>query len=171
MRTSAKSFNIKGGYCSVYRDRLEINQHDVSGRVGKWLFQRGILSAAPLYLVLAILLLLGGGLGLVIQNYFLTFFLTLAAFMALYFFMQNRKYSFVPLILRQQIEKVHYEQAVPGKSRASFNILFAPDPENRPEWLLHRKLILPNTVHKGTSVADTAFWILKDEGLIKDRQS
>jgi len=170
MRISAKTFSIRSGHCTVYRDRMEIYQNDLSGRVGKWLFKRNIYSAAPFYLLLAFLLFLAGLLSLSIQNYFLLAFLCLAAVLALALFYQNRRRSFVPIIRREQIESLTYREAVPGKARPSFEVLFMPQPEKKPKLKLLRQIVLPNSIQKGTRVADTAYWILKDEGMLTDPQ-
>lgn len=169
MRTSAKTFNIKSGSCTIYRDRIEIYQNDLSGKIGKWLFKRNIYSGGPSYLLLALGLFLASGLAFFIQNYFLCAFLFATAVIGFFLFFQNRKLSFVPLVLRSQITQLKYHEAIPGKSRPFFEISFAPQPEDKPGYILVRKIVLPNTLHNGTSVADTAYWIMKDEGLINDR--
>lgn len=167
---SAKTFSIRSGSCTIYRDRIEIFQSDFSGQMGKWLFQRKIFTAGPTYLLLALGLLLASGLAFAIQNFFLCAFLFATSIIGLFLFFQNRKLSFVPRIERVQIKEITYQEAIPGKSRPQFEVEFCPKPEENPDFTLIRRIVLPNTLHKGTSVADTAYWILKDEGLITDRQ-
>ncbi|MCI4671535.1 MAG: hypothetical protein MRZ79_25555 [Bacteroidia bacterium] len=171
MRSSTKSFNIRSGRCTIYRDRVEILQEDISGKIGNWLFKRNIHSAGPVYLLAALLLFIASLLSLTLTNYFLLTFLIATTVVAIYLFFQNRNYSLAPLIQRDQINQIRYHEAIPGKSRPYFEISFSPKKEEKPDLVLLRKIVLPNTRHKGTTVADTAYWILKDEGLISDRQA
>ncbi|MEM8889444.1 MAG: hypothetical protein AAGD28_15820, partial [Bacteroidota bacterium] len=68
-----------------------------------------------------------------------------------------------PLIIRRDIIEVNFQKAVEGKARASMEILFEEEGKK------FKKLIsLPSLMQNGAEVANSAYWILRDEGLIKD---
>lgn len=134
---------------------------DVSGKMAEWLYRKGISVSIPFYLLATVLL---GTLALVaylIANFFLAIFLAASAVVALYALWHNRKTSISPVILRKDIESVSYQAAVPGQSRARFVIKYRPKKRE-----LQRNLALPTATHQGTSIADTAYWMMREEGLV-----
>ena len=162
MRSGAKSFSIKNGHCYLYADRIEIVRSDVLGRLTQFLFRRGYQRARVLYLLLSLVLAIATVLSLAISNYFLVLFFGIMTLLGLYASQVNRSVSFAPIIPKRSIEKVHYRKAVQGEARAAFIVHFRP--ENR---LLKRIIPLPTRSHNGNSLADAAYWIMRDEGLVE----
>jgi hypothetical protein len=91
----------------------------------------------------------------------LVLFFAISALVALYALWANRKISFAPLLPRKEIESVEYLPAVPGQSRARFLVQYRPR-----KRLLTRILSMPTATHQGTTIADTAFWMMREEGFI-----
>ncbi|MEM7368245.1 MAG: hypothetical protein AAF587_06550 [Bacteroidota bacterium] len=123
---------------------------------------KGIHGAYIYYVIAFVGLLTATFLTRLIDNYFLAFFFAISALGALYGLWVNRQISYATHIPRAQIESVAYAPAVQGVSRATLSILFRPK-----KRLYRRKLILPNATHQGTSLADTAYWMMREEGLIQ----
>lgn len=161
-QSGPKSFSLKTGNCYIYPDRIEIQRADIQGKFFSFMEQRGI-HGAYVYYVITFLGLIGATfLTTLIDNYFLAFFFALSSLGALYGLWVNRQISFAQIIPRAQIESVDYAPAVEGVSRATLSILFRPK-----KRLFKRKLILPNATLQGTSLADTAYWMMREEGLIQ----
>jgi len=163
MKSGAKSFNIKGGYCYLYPDRIEVLRQDALGQLTAFLFRRGYQRALVLYLLLSVLMVLGALITALIDNYFLASFFTLLIPFSLGAAWFNRDLSFAPVIPKRSVEHVEYRRAVQGESRAAFIISFRPE-----KRLLRRVISLPTHTHRGTSLADTAYWMMRDDGLITD---
>ena len=163
--TGAKSFEIKGGTFYILSDRLEISSREWLTKIGSWLYTRGLQSAFWLYLGPCLLLLMGTGLSFTLNNYFLTGFLAAASLLMLYYAIARRKYTFASVIFRNEIQSFVYHPAVPGVSRAYFEIQFLPTNSSR---ALRRSVQLPSRMYNGASLADTAYWMVKDEGLIQE---
>lgn len=164
MRGGAKSFNTKYGYCHLYPDRIELVRKDWVGWLMGFLFRRGYRRAVVLYVLLSIGLGLALLLSLSISNYFLSFFFLVATLVTIYASVRNRDLSFALVIPKKSIEKVNYHRAVEGESRATFVVYFRPN-EGQP--LLRRIIPLPTRTHQGTTLADTAYWMMRDEGLVE----
>mgnify|MGYP006268340823 CR=1 FL=1 len=163
MKAGAKSFNLQGGYCYLYPDRVEIQRNDALGRLTQFLSRRGYQRALVLYLLLSLGLALGALTTLLIDNLFLAAFFAILIPFSLGAAWVNRDLSFAPVIPKRSIEQVAYRRAVPGEARAKFVIHFRPDKRR-----LRRVLAMPPQTHQGTSLADTAYWMLRDDGLIQD---
>ncbi len=162
----AKSFSIRHGTCTLYGDRMEIHTRDFFSRVGAWAYQKGMRTAAPLIFALISGLFLATILSLLIENFFLAAFFGISIILAGWYVAKNRTLSFAPKILKSQIARVTYRKAVPGVAWARFEVYFREKEQGR---LLKRVLVIPNRIYNGTSLADTAFWILKDEGYLRDQ--
>ena len=162
MSPGPKSFSLKSGNCYLYPDRVEIQRTDLQGRISAWLSKKGLHAASLYYLAFFVGLLIAALLSQLIQNYFLSFFFGASALASLYGLWVNRRVSYASIIPRDQIESVEYQPAVQGVSRARFAIDF------RPKKRLYQRIIpLPSATHQGTSLADTAFWMMREAGLIK----
>jgi len=162
MRSGAKSFSIKNGHCYIYSDRIEIVRTDPMGRLLRFLFRRGYQRARILYLLLALAMAVATLLSFSIANYFLVLFFGIMTLLSLYASQVNRSVSFALTIPKRSIEQVTYRKAVQGEARAAFVVHFRP--ENR---LLKRIIPLPTRSHNGNSLADAAYWIMRDEGLVE----
>ena len=161
MRTGPKSFPTKNGLCQLYSDRIEINVNGAFGKLMRWLFGRGFKSMSVIYGLLFIGFVASTTIALIIENYFLAFFFIIFGLVSLYALWINRNVSIAPVIQRKEIEKVVYNEAIQGVSRASFDIYFKP--EGR---MLKRKIYLPSLMQKGAEVANSAYWMMRDEGLV-----
>ena len=107
--------------------------------------------------------LLALAISLWIVNYFLAFFFFGAALVTLYGLWTNRQVSLTPMITRRDILEVNFQKAIEGKARASMEILFEEEGKK------FKKLVsLPSLMQNGAAVENSAYWILRDEGLIKD---
>lgn len=162
MSQSRKSFPLKNGYCHIYSDRIEIEREDTPARILKFLEDKGLHRNWLLYLFLMIALLLAGLLAVEIENYFLAAFFAASALAALVAVWKNRKVSFSSEILRTQIDHVEYRQAVEGVSRAAFIIHFRPR-----KALLRRAIYLPTARQGGGQIAQSAYYMMKEEGFLK----
>ncbi len=162
MRSGSKSFSTKNGVCHLYPDRIEIDRQDWVGVLSRFLFKKGYQRAWVLYLLLTLAMVIGLILSLSIANYFLVFFFVVMSLASVAAAFKNRDLSFIPVIPKKSIEKVVYRKAIESQSRAAFTIYFRP--ENR---LMRRMILLPTRTHQGTSLADTAYWMMRDEGLVE----
>ncbi len=162
MRGGVKSFNTKNGYCHIYPDRLEIIRKDAVGWITLFLTKRGYRRAWVLYLLLSIAMVIATMLSISIGNYFLVLFFLLATLLTLGAAWKNRDLSFAPVIQKKNMDKVVYHRAVEGESRATFVVYFKTSEES--SKLLRRIIPLPTRTHQGTSLADTAYWMMRDEG-------
>lgn len=161
MKTAAKSFSIKNGNCHIFPDRIEIINTDPIGRFSAFLFKKGIKRAMVLYLLLLIGFVLSLLVALQIENYFLAAFFAVCIPLALYYGWTQRKVSLATVIPREQIASIDYNKAVKGVSRASFTIFFTPK-----KTTLQKPIPLPSLMQKGNQIADTAYWMMKEEGLL-----
>lgn len=157
----AKSFAIRNGTCTLYVDHVAIQGQDVVQRLANGLYGRGMVSAMPLMMALAGLLVMASISTLVISNYFLFAFMATMTALAVGYMLRNRNLSFTPRIEKSAIKKVDYFKAQPGVARARFVIYFTHNGQ-----LLKRILTIPNRVYNGTSLADSAYWMMKDEGYL-----
>ncbi|MEL6133030.1 MAG: hypothetical protein AAFR59_06655, partial [Bacteroidota bacterium] len=105
------------------------------------------------------------GLSFSLNNYFLTGFLAAAALLMVYYAVSKRKQTFAKVIYRSEIQSFVYHASNPGVSRAHFEIQFLPSARTKP---LTRLIQLPTRTYNGASLADTAYWMIKDEGLITE---
>ena len=165
MEVKAKSFPTKNGYCHIYTDRLEEERNDFSGKLYTWLSKKGIKRAWFLYFLLLFVLIIAAAISYyVLENYFLAIFFATAAVMDLFAIWRNRNIFISPIVPRNQIQSVIYHQAVPGVSRASFEVFF------KPKKRIQKKFIyLPLAQKGGKQVAQSVYYMMKEEGLIKDQ--
>ena len=163
MQVRPQSFPIAGGICKVQSDRIFIQQSSpVVFLANKWF--KGKLS--PIYLISGILLVMGCIAAWAIRNYFLAFFLLV---FAVYFFImlgKSRNKSLKNELFKKQVEKVVYHEPIPGKSRGEFVIHFLE--ENKK---FHRYISLATSGKKGLMIAQGAYHIFKDAGLIDKPQN
>lgn len=163
MRSGSKSFPTRNGTCQIFTDRIEFHGQGLSGRLSNWLYNKGFKRVSILYALLFFTFLLALVISLWIVNYFLAFFFFGASLVALYGLWTNRQVSLTPLITRRDIIGVNFQKAVEGKARASMEILFEEEGKK------YKKLVsLPSLMQNGAAVENSAYWILRDEGLIKD---
>ena len=164
MQARAKSFPTRYGYCYIYPDRLEEERNDVSGKIYRWLSNKGITRAWFLYFIAFLFFLLTTFLVFqFLENYFLTLFLAIVSLVSLYASWVNRNVSILPVIPRNQIDRVIYHQAVPGVSRTRFEVRFSPKKRE-----LKKMIHLP-TPHKGNrQLPQSVFYMMKEEGFIRD---
>ncbi len=158
-----RSFDIKNGYCQIYSDRIELQYKGLSGAFLRWLSRRGWRGEGLLYLMLTILFALLTLTAIIIENYFLALFFAVFSGVTLFALFQRRQYAFSLKIPRSEIEKVEYKEAVKGVSRAKFIIHFRPK-----KRLFLREILLPSLMQNGQSVAQSAYWMMRDEGLIQE---
>ena len=162
MKPGTKSFSTRHGYCQIHPDHLEIVREDPYGRMIWWLFRKGISRVLWFYLLFSLGLVLVALMSVQINNYFLATFFALFSLMALWASWHNRFVSFATYIPRKQIEGVSYQEAVQGESRATFLIHFRPR-----KRLLKRRLTMPSLSQGGSRIAQSAYYMLKEEGLIE----
>ncbi|RMG68090.1 MAG: hypothetical protein D6722_12215 [Bacteroidetes bacterium] len=162
MRGGSKSFATKNGSCHLYPDRIEIENHDLAGRLGAFLYRRGFRRAWVLYLLLALGMALAAASSYLIDNMFLAAFFAILVPVALIGLWTQRSVTYAPVIPRKEIESVVYRPAVKGVSRATFIIFFRPR-----KRLMQRLIPLPGITQQGTSLADTAYWMMREEGLVE----
>lgn len=162
MRGGSKSFVTKNGHCHLYPDRIEIEHHDIPGRLGAFLYRRGLRRAWVLYLLLSLAMSAAAGASILIENFFLAFFFGVLALAALAGVWTQRNMTYAPVVPRSQIESVVYRPAVTGVSRAAFVVYFRPR-----RRLVQRLISLPSLTQHGTSLADTAYWMMREEGLVE----
>ncbi|MEO0473184.1 MAG: hypothetical protein AAF206_26455 [Bacteroidota bacterium] len=155
-----RSFATRDGYCHLYSDRIEIEQ---SGGLRKWLDQKGIRREAALYLLAVILFAILALVTVLIENYFLAIFFAGVMLVSLFTAFSQRNTSFAFRIPRSQIEEVHYFPAQEGMSRASFRIDYRSG-----KSLLKRWVKLPGKTQNGNAIAQSAYWMMKEEGLLAE---
>lgn len=158
MESRSKFFPTKSGQCHIYPDRIELIS---SSGLDRMLAKRGVQRMVVIYFILLIVFGIAIGISLWINNYFLVAFFAIAWMFSLVSMWTNRNVSAATYIDRKHIERIDYEEAVPGQSRASFTVYFRPKKQ-----LLRRKILLPSILHNGHMVAQSAYYMFKDEGLL-----
>ncbi|MEM6764036.1 MAG: hypothetical protein AAF824_07785 [Bacteroidota bacterium] len=158
----SKSFPIKNGFCLIYPDKLEINQEDLLGKLEKFLYSKGVKTRVLLYMGLVLVLLIAFLISVSIANYFLSAFFLVLSGATVVFLLKNRKLSLATEIIRKNIQQVTYKEPLAGVSRAMFLITFT---EEGKTYL--KKLQLPPNSQQGQMVAQSAFLMMRDEGLIQ----
>ncbi|MEM6805162.1 MAG: hypothetical protein AAF696_27445 [Bacteroidota bacterium] len=162
MRSGSKSFPTRNGECQIFSDRIEFHERGLAGKLGQWLYKKGFRRVSVLYALLFVAFTIAFFVSLWIENYFLAFFFFGAALMDLYALWSNRQLSLTPLIVRQNIQEVIFQKAMEGKARASIEVFFEDEGRN-----YKKKISLPSLMYNGAAVENSAYWILRDEGLIK----
>lgn len=163
MRSGSKSFPTRNGECQIFSDRIEFHERGLGGRLGLWLYKKGFKRVAILYALLFVAFALAFFISLWIENYFLAFFFFGASLMDLYAVWTNRQLSLTPLIIRKDIQEVIFQKAIEGKARASLEVFFEEGGN-----VYKKKVSLPSLMHNGAAVENSAYWILRDEGFIKN---
>lgn len=164
MEANVKSFPLKSGSCHIYQDSIQIKGKGLSSFLSPFFYKRGFQRVVLFYSLLAISFLVFALLFISLQNYFLAIFLAIAAFFSLWLAWINRKISFAPFIDKKQIEYISYHPAIPGESRTSFQIVYTSG-----KRILIRRLTLPTK--KGEMIAQSAYFMIKDTGLLKIDES
>ena len=161
MKASHKSFPLKDGQCIVYPDRLEIEISGLKGNFIRWINRRKLTSVGFWYVMAGLGFFIATVFSAVIDNWFLAFFFLVFVALCVIASWRNRQASLRTQIPRKMIEGIDYKEAIQGESRARFDIYFKPQTHIR-----IRRLNLPGRHQQGSQVANAAFWILKEEGLI-----
>lgn len=161
MRASHKSFPLKDGQCIVYPDKLEIEISGLKGIFIRWINRRKLTSVGFWYVMAGLGFFIATVLSAVIDNWFLAFFFLVFVVLCVIASWRNRHSSLRTQIPRKMIQSIDYQEAIQGESRATFDIHFQPQSTTR-----IRRLNLPGRHQQGSQVANAAFWILKEEGLI-----
>ena len=160
----SKSFPTKTGYCHVFPDRIEIERSGWMGSLSGFLFGKGIHRIFGVYLFVMVLLVISLFVVLAIENYLLSiFFFGMIGFYG-WSLWKSRDLSAAPVIYRNQIEKVGYHEAIKGVSRAYFTLFYAP----KEGQTLRRLVMLPSTLKGGDRIAESAVWIMKEEGFLSN---
>lgn len=158
MENRTKYFPIKGGTCYLHPDRVEIISNHFVGR----LFSRkGLNRVAVLYFLSLIAMTAAILLSLWIENYFLVAFFAVCWMVSLFSIWQSRTRSLAAVIPRKAIEQIAYKEAVEGVSRGQFIIHFRSGKQ-----LLTRKILLPSALNNGKAVAQSAYYMFKEEGML-----
>lgn len=161
MRVAGRSFPLNDGRCVIHHDRLELEYGGLHGMWLRWANARRLTSVGFWYFIGALGFLLAALLSVIINNWFLAFFFLLFTGMSTVASWVNRQASLRILIEKKDIRSVEFHEAVEGVSRAYFRVFFAPS-----RHLRMRKLLLPSKLKQGTQVANAAYWIMKEEGLM-----
>lgn len=161
MRSATKSFAIKDGLCLIYPDRLECQYRGLRGRWLRWANRKGWVGQGGWYVLAALGFLGAVGLSIGINNWFLAFFFVVCALLALAAAWANRHATWQLVIDRKHIERVQYHPPIDGQARGSFLIDYRPG-----RRLRRRKISLPSLLQGGKEIANSAFWMMRDEGLI-----
>ncbi|MEL6675031.1 MAG: hypothetical protein AAFR61_22680 [Bacteroidota bacterium] len=163
MRQGPKSFPTRNGYCQVFSDRIEIHTDGLAGQLSRWFYSKGIRRVSIFYVLSSLAFLIASFVAIGIGNWFLAVFFFLAVALSVYALFINRQNSIAPLILRKDIDKVDYQAAVKGESRAAFTIFFKDHGK-----AMKRRVPLPSLMQNGAEIANTAFWIMRDAGLVSN---
>ncbi len=162
MRATTRSFPLREGQCILHHDRIELVHAGLKGWFLAWANKRKLTSMAFWYFMGALGFLFTTLLSVIIDNWFLAFFFFAFALLSVVGSVAYRNLSLRTSIEREFIEDVVFREAVEGVSRASFEVYFRPNKQLR-----MRKLLLPGKHQQGGQIANSAFWMMKEEGLIK----
>lgn len=161
MEPKAKRFPTLHGFCVIYSDRVEIVDQRMLGRLNQWLNNNKLSGKRVFYIVLILFFLLAALVSFVLEIYFLLIFFMASLAFVFHDIWKNRKLSFAPLIPKKDITEVHYLEAVPGERRAAFHIYFQIK-----EKVRLRRIQLPRQSKQTTMVAQSAYQMMKDAGLL-----
>lgn len=161
MRAASKTFPLKDGQCVLYQDRMELEYSGLRGRWLSWANKRKLTSVGFWYVMTGIGFLCAAVFSTIIDNWFLAFFFFLFLILCIAASWFNRQASLRTTIQKKEIIKVEYQEAVQGESRAYFRVFFQPGNNIR-----LRKLALPGRHQQGGQIANSALWMLKEEGLM-----
>ena len=162
MRATTRSFPLREGQCILHYDRIELVYPGPKGWFLAWANKRKLTSMAFWYFVGAVGFLATALFSVIIDNWFLAFFFFAFALLSVVGSVAYRSLSLRTNIERALIEEVVYREAVEGVSRAYFEVFFRPGKQLRV-----RKLSLPGKHQQGGQIANSAYWMMKEEGLIK----
>lgn len=161
MRAASKTFPLKDGQCVLFQDRIELEYNGLRGRWLAWANKRKLTSVGFWYVMTGIGFLLAAVFSAIIDNWFLAFFFILFLALCIGASWFNRQASLRTTIQKKEIVKVEYQEAIQGESRAYFRVFFRPGTKMR-----MRKLPLPGRHQQGGQIANSALWMLKEEGLL-----
>ena len=155
-----RTFPVKHGSCHIFPDWIEIRQSGFLIGLANQLGGRKLF----FNLLVTLLMALGLGIALLIQNYLLASFL--GAMTAFYAFLSwnQRNISLSRRILRSQIESVFFTEAIPGQTRASFTIWYNTSKGMK----LQRALLLPTQSEQDNMVVQSAIQIMREEKLLSN---
>jgi len=157
-----KTFRTKTGYCQVFPDKIVLSRSGVQGgmakvmvgdRIGRVLI---IYSALALYFGYESWIAFGQG-----QTISAILFLILAILFT-YNVIRSRNNSATPVLDRSSIERVVFKAAVPGATRAVFEVYFidARGKERK------RMIMLPGSLTGGPEATEKALRIMREERLL-----
>lgn len=161
MRTASKTFPLKDGQCVLYQDRIELAYDGLRGRWLAWANKRKLTSVGFWYVMAGVGFLLAAFFSAIIDNWFLAFFFMLFLALCIGASWHNRQASLRTTIQKKEIVNIEYQEAIQGESRAYFRVFFQPGTKTR-----MRKLSLPGRHQHGGQIANSALWMLKEEGLL-----
>ncbi len=157
---NTQSFQIQGGYCHLFADRIEIEPTTLGGKLARQLSQWGINRYSWFYGFLALLLLGAALMVLLIENYLLAVFLGIMAVYQGYLLWKKRDHTIQFVMPRDQVQHVTYRPAVEGLARASFIMLVGYPGKTA----LKRIISLPSARYGGASIAQTAQLLFQEGG-------
>lgn len=161
MRAASKTFPLKDGQCVLYQDKMVLEYQGIRGRWLAWANKRKLTSVGFWYVMAGMGFLVAAIFAAIIDNWFLAFFFMLFVALCIAASWMNRQASLRTTILKKDITSVQFHKAVQGESRAYFRVYFQPGSKVR-----MRKLPLPGRHQQGSQIANSALWMLKEEGLM-----
>ena len=161
MEFKSKSFPTRNGSCHIFIDRLEFSSNHSTASLLRWAYKKGFHRSSSLYILIAVIFLLAALISLYIQNVFLALFFGVAMLFGLNMAWSRRKYSFTPIIKKEQVEQVRYLEAIPGERRAGFEIIFRMN-----DKAFLKKIFLPGRHQEGEMIAQSAFYMMRDAGYL-----
>ncbi|MDP5171795.1 MAG: hypothetical protein NWR72_16220 [Bacteroidia bacterium] len=161
MRSASKSFPLKEGLCVLHHDRIELEHTGIKGWWLAWANKRKLTSVGFWYVMAGLGFFVMSILSIIIDNWFLAFFFVLFMALCIGASWYNRQASLRISIAKSEIEQVIFHEAIAGQSRASFEVFFRPN-----KYLRVRRLSLPGRHQQGAAIANSAMWMMKEEGLL-----
>lgn len=159
-----KVFRTKTGYCHVFPDKIVLSRSGVAGELAKGLVGGGIGRIVVIY---SVLVLFAGYQSWIAfgQGRMMTSILFISLALALaYNIFRGRNNSAASVLDRSSIKRVLFKAALPGATRALFEVYFTDTSGKERK----RLIMLPGSLTGGVAETEKALGIMREEGLLVD---
>jgi hypothetical protein len=157
-----KIFRTKSGFCHILSDKIILSRNGIRGDFSKVVVGNNISRILIIYTILSCILMYGAYDLYVKGQQFQTMIFGLLGLYLIYGVIRSLNNSATPIIERNKIKNVIFIKAIPGITRARFEILF----EDEESKIKKRVILLPGSLQNGSLETELAVKIMKEEKLL-----
>jgi hypothetical protein len=162
MNETEKIFATKTGFCHVLPDRIILSREGIIGNISETTAGNTISRILILYIIVSCLFIFGAYTFYVEGQFPQMMIFGLVALYFLFGIIRSLNNSAAPVIERDKIRSVKFRSAIPGLTRAHFEIRF----QDTKGKIKKRLILLPGSMSGGQNETETAIRIMKEEGLL-----